>query len=51
MNTTSTMPHQSTPVERAITGTGAIDSTGVTPSLSGIPELIQLLPFAGDDDD
>ncbi|MEV7014039.1 anacyclamide/piricyclamide family prenylated cyclic peptide [Streptosporangium sp. NPDC051022] len=45
MSTSRTMPHQSTPVERTITGTAASDTVGVTPSLFN-----GFFPFAGDDD-
>ncbi|MEV7013915.1 anacyclamide/piricyclamide family prenylated cyclic peptide [Streptosporangium sp. NPDC051022] len=47
MSTSHTMPHQSAPVERTLTGTTASDTAGITPSLH-FPGTV--FPFAGDDD-
>ncbi|GAA3100389.1 anacyclamide/piricyclamide family prenylated cyclic peptide [Streptosporangium carneum] len=51
MNTTRTMPHQSAPVERTITGAPASGTVGVAPSLFQQKDPWGPgFPFAGDDD-
>ncbi|MEV7012268.1 anacyclamide/piricyclamide family prenylated cyclic peptide [Streptosporangium sp. NPDC051022] len=50
MNTSRTMPHQSAPVERTITGTAASATVGVVPSFLTFKPLVSGFPFAGDDD-
>ncbi|GAA3128039.1 anacyclamide/piricyclamide family prenylated cyclic peptide [Streptosporangium carneum] len=45
----STMPHQSAPVERTLTGTATSDTDGIASSIWGDVNY-KGIPFAGDDD-